>query len=834
MARKPLHSDPQPVKQKPADRGTAEASLGASDTNAGGVKPPSSSDAGDEYLGKTFGKYRITKRLGNGGMAVVYQADDLVMKRPVAVKFLSSMFLHKPAAIERFMREAQVAGRLNHPNIIAIHDVSREERECYIVMELLSPGSAGQHLKQRGPYYWVVATRIIADCCAALKVAHDAGIIHRDIKPDNILFTSAGAVKLTDFGIVKTIEDDPELTASGQLVGTPLYMSPEQSTGSRDVDVRSDIYSLGASYYALLTGRPPFSGGNVLEILVNLRTTAPVDPREYVPEIPEACVKVIKRTLSKKPERRYQSAAELLIELESILDSMPRRQQSIFQMESALPQPRLVGESQVQAQGATLDGANVRPGTLERALDESIPGQYRTVSFSRRNFLLGGALAITGVGAGGYLALRSRLSSVSVQPGSKNPTSPTPQSQPLAARKTPLRVGILHSLSGPLAVSERPLADASMLAVEELNTAGGLLGRPIEAIVLDGKSEVTTDSAFARAANRLLTEDKVAAVFGGFGSGGRKAIKPFFEQHNGLLFYPASYEGLEESPNIIYTGATPNQFVLPALHWFAKQAGIKRIFLVGTDGLRPRAIEALVEEEIRKQSWKLIESYFAVVGDFEYSAVIKRIKKSQPQLILNVLVGDSSVAFLKQLREAEILRKDIPTLSFTIGEAEMAQLSSIDLSGHYIARAHFPLVQAGNESGFVSRFKAKFGAHRVVSETMEAAYCGVHLWAAAVRQAKSESVREVLTALKQKEYEIHGVKVRVDPSNQHTWKSFELGKLGAQNQMEIVPTDHEVLPPIPFPGSRTRAEWNVFLDSLFTRWDHNWANPHKPSHLRGK
>jgi len=373
-----------------------------------------------------------------------------------------------------------------------------------------------------------------------------------------------------------------------------------------------------------------------------------------------------------------------------------------------------------------------------------------------------------------------------------------------------------------------------MLAVEELNTAGGLLGRPIEAIVLDGKSEVTTDSAFARAANRLLTEDKVAAVFGGFGSGGRKAIKPFFEQHNGLLFYPASYEGLEESPNIIYTGATPNQFVLPALHWFAKQAGIQRIFLVGTDGLRPRAIEAMVEEEIRKQHWKLIESYFAVVGDFEYSAVIKRIKKSQPQLILNVLVGDSSVAFLKQLREAEILRKDIPTLSFTIGEAEMAQLSSVDLSGHYLARAHFPLVQAGNESGFVSRFKAKFGAHRVVSETMEAAYCGVHLWAAAVREAKSENVREVLTALKRKEHEIHGVKVRVDPSNHHTWKSFELGKLGAQNQMEIVPTDHEVLPPIPFPGSRTRAEWNVFLDSLFTRWDHNWANPHKPSHQRGK
>jgi len=146
--------------------------------------PPSPSADGnsvDPRIGETFGKYKIIRLLGRGGMGAVYEGEDAALRRKVAVKFLPDELVNKPEVIERFMREAQVAGRLSHPNIIAIHDVSKEARACFIVMELLSPGSAGQHLKQKGPYYWVVATRIIADCCAALKVAHDAGVIHRDL-----------------------------------------------------------------------------------------------------------------------------------------------------------------------------------------------------------------------------------------------------------------------------------------------------------------------------------------------------------------------------------------------------------------------------------------------------------------------------------------------------------------------------------------------------------------------------------------------------------------------------------------------------------------------------
>jgi len=212
MVDKPPGRDRKSKTAHAEGHGTAEASLGGAHTGAGVATPAQSSEPVDEYLGKTFGKYRVTKRLGNGGMAVVYLADDLVMKRQVAVKFLSSMFLHKPAAIERFMREAQVAGRLNHPNIIAIHDVCREEHACYIVMELLSPGSAGQHLKHKGPYYWVVATRIIADCCAALKVAHDAGVIHRDLKPAHLPSRNENG---TDWGKRREKREDDRASTFG-------------------------------------------------------------------------------------------------------------------------------------------------------------------------------------------------------------------------------------------------------------------------------------------------------------------------------------------------------------------------------------------------------------------------------------------------------------------------------------------------------------------------------------------------------------------------------------------------------------------------------------------
>lgn len=865
-------------------------------------------------------------------MATVYEGEDLALKRTVAVKFLAESLLDRPNAVERFTREAQVAGRLSHPNIIAIYDVCKETGACYMVMELVNPESAGQRVRSIGPYYWLIATRIMADCCSALKVAHEAGLIHRDIKPDNILFSPTGAVRLTDFGIVKTLEDDPHLTAAGHVVGTPLYMSPEQSYDSRTVDARSDIYSLGATYFALLTGRPPFQGHSVLEIMSLLRSSPAPDPREFISEIPDPCARIILRALSKDPGARYQTAGELLTEMESILERVPRRQQSIFEMERELPQPRLqkstpgalatsqdgLGQhaswsppalltpagdpKRSAAQGSVvpppepskgpgstppINGPSGSAAPISSPSGSAAPIQAASGSAAQVSSASGTAnpvapqpsrrwlLAVVGLGglALGLLPwLRHRMEVFTAQDPSLQPpvvsgvhsdAGVKPDGNEAAAAKAPqiqpvIKVGILHSLTGPLAISERPLADATQMAIEEVNEQGGVLGRKVEPVLLDGKSEVTSDSAFARAAKRLISEDKVAAVFGGFGSAGRKSITPYFTEADILLFYPASYEGLEESQNIVYTGAVPNQFVIPAVQWLATQSQVKRVFLIGTDGLRPRAIEAIVEEEVKKLHWKLAGSYFALVGEVDFSDVIKKIAKSKPQLILSALVGDSNVTFLKQLHAAKILPNKVPTLSFTLSEIELAQLGDLDLSGHYIARANFPMLatdgaKPANESPasptgteaadgkgatapstpgteFSRRFHKRYGEHRVVSDTMEAAYYGVHLWAQAVRVAGSENTRAVRHVLRQKPYELNDVRLHVDPSNQHTWKTLYVVRIVEENRIKPVYQSPEAIPPIPFPGARTRAEWNVFLDDLYARWGSNWANPLKPSH----
>jgi urea transport system substrate-binding protein len=766
--------------------------------------------------------------LGKGGMGVVYEGVDAGLKRNVAIKFLPEEVLKKTDVIDRFMREAQVTARLSHPNIIAIFDVSKDDRGCYMVMELLSPASAGSHLKKKGPYPWPVATRIIADCCAALKVAHDAGIVHRDIKPDNILFSQSGVVKLVDFGLVKLMEDDLHLTQSGMLCGTPMYMSPEQAS-SKSMDRRSDLYSLGATYYALLTGRAPFTGDGVPQILLaHLKDPTP-DPRELVSDIPQECVQVLMKAMEKDREVRYQDAAEMSADLEIILTGIPNRNASIFTMVEGsasagpisgpvLRSGQLGGGSLRSQTGARLSGVGSTTRVEVGAADAARQG--------RRGFFALAGLGLLALAGGGAYFVRKEL-----RDGHKAPVGDQAQGTGSVVKQAgpPIKVGVLHSLSGPLAVSERPLSDASLLAIEEVNARGGVLGRQLEPVVLDGKSEVTADSAFTHAAARLLEKEKVAVVFGGYGSSGRKFILPYFEKSDQLLFYPAPYEGLEESQNVIYTGSTPNQLGAPAVHYCVEVLKRKSFYLIGTDGLRAHAFNAIIEDIIQAQGGKVVGSHYALVGEAQFAPVVKKIKKSRPDVILNMLVGDSLVSFFKALLDEDIAAATLPVVSFTMGENELLQLGDLSLGGNYVARTRFQAAPgAAADDTFTSRFKRKYGAHRAVSDVMESAYYGVLLWAAAVEKAGSEDVNLVRQALKSQEYVLGGVRIHIDPSTQHAWKVFQIGKISADNTVQVELTTKEPLPPIPYPPPRTRAEWDAFRQELYEKWGKNWANPQKP------
>src|SRR5579872_1324378 len=259
-----------------------------------------------------LGSYRLIDRLGAGGMGEVWRAEDTRLLRPVAIKILSERIANDPEWKARFLREARTIAQLNHPNIATIYSIEQEADKLFIAMELVEGESLAAVLSH-GVLEPVEAVRIIRQVAEALAEAHDKGVVHRDVKPDNII-VGKRHVKVLDFGIAKQITsttDAPTLTQAGLIVGTPFYMSPEQALG-RQVDARSDLFSLGVVLYEALAGKRPFEGESVTETMMNIIMQEPPDLAAVTVVIPEALVEVVRRSLQKKPERRFGSAGEMV------------------------------------------------------------------------------------------------------------------------------------------------------------------------------------------------------------------------------------------------------------------------------------------------------------------------------------------------------------------------------------------------------------------------------------------------------------------------------------------------------------------------------------------
>ena len=254
--------------------------------------------------GTRFGDYEILAELGAGGMGRVYRARDLTLERIVALKTLTPQFGSDSGFVQRFLKEARAAARLNHPNIVQIYDFGQDGETYYLAMEYVDGHSLGAYLK-RGHFSERDAILVIRHACRALAVAHVEGLVHRDIKPDNLMLTSKGEVKLVDLGIAKRVDEDQSLTQTGQAVGTPHYISPEQIRGSKDVDARADIYSLGATLYHLVTGHTPFKGTSGA-LVMSMHLVQPLaDPRSYVPGLSDGLCRVIRKMMAKDRDERY-------------------------------------------------------------------------------------------------------------------------------------------------------------------------------------------------------------------------------------------------------------------------------------------------------------------------------------------------------------------------------------------------------------------------------------------------------------------------------------------------------------------------------------------------
>ncbi|MGB3263743.1 MAG: urea ABC transporter substrate-binding protein [Microcoleus sp.] len=370
-------------------------------------------------------------------------------------------------------------------------------------------------------------------------------------------------------------------------------------------------------------------------------------------------------------------------------------------------------------------------------------------------------------------------------------------SNPLKAAgpiREPIEIGILHSLTGTMSIGEISVKDATLLAVEEINAAGGVLGRPLEAVIEDGASDLQT---FAQKAKQLLQEARVAVVFGCWTSASRKAVLPAFEQYGGLLFYPVQYEGLEQCPNVFYTGAAPNQQIVPGVNYLLAQ-GKRKIFLLGSDYIFPRTANTIVKAQLAALGGELAGEVYLPLGSMEVEEAIAHILAVKPDAILNTLNGDSNVAFFQKLAEAGLKPEDLPVMSASIAEEEVRAIGPSNIAGHLVVWNYFQTVDTPENRKFVKAYKARYGQNRVTDDPIEAAYFGVYLWKQAVEKAGSTDAVKVRAAAKNMEFAAPSGKVKIDAQTQHTWKTVRIGKVRLDGQIEEIWNSGAPVRPDPF------------------------------------
>lgn len=336
-----------------------------------------------------------------------------------------------------------------------------------------------------------------------------------------------------------------------------------------------------------------------------------------------------------------------------------------------------------------------------------------------------------------------------------------------------VKIGLLNSLSGTMAISEKTVHDALILAAEQINASGGVLGKQLQVISEDGASEPTI---FAEKANKLISSDCVAAVFGGWTSASRKAMLPVFEGTNSLLFYPVQYEGLEASPNIFYTGATTNQQIVPALDYL-KQKGIKSLFLVGSDYVFPRTANKEIKAYAQANGIEIKGEEYAPLGHTDFATIVNKVRAAAPGAVFNTLNGDSNVAFFKEYRNAGLTPATTPVVSVSIAEEEVGGIGVDNIVGQLTAWNYYQTIDTPRNKAFVQAFKAKYGQNRVTSDPMEAAYTSLFLWKAMVEKAKSFSTDDVRKAAGGVSYDAPEGTVTVNGENHHIAKTALIGKV---------------------------------------------------------
>ena len=382
-------------------------------------------------------------------------------------------------------------------------------------------------------------------------------------------------------------------------------------------------------------------------------------------------------------------------------------------------------------------------------------------------------------------------------PSAEAPAAAAAATEAPAAESDTIKVGILHSLSGTMSISEVSVRDATLLAINEINAAGGINGKMLEAVVEDGASDWPT---FAEKARKLIQQDEVVVVFGCWTSASRKAVLPVFEELNSLLFYPVQYEGLESSPNIFYTGAEPTQQIIPGVDFLIKELGAENIYLLGSDYVFPRTANMIIKAQLEDAGIALAGEEYVPLGGTEFSTIISKIQEAAPDAIFSTLNGDSNVAFFKQFKDAGFTPESLPVMSVSVAEEEIRGIGVDNIMGHYTAWNYYQTTDTPENTKFVADYKAAYGADRVTDDPIEAGYFGVYLWKAMVEKAGSTDVEAVRAAAQTGEIQFQAPEglVKIEPENQHTWKIVRIGQINAEGLIDEVWSSGEAVKPDPF------------------------------------
>jgi eukaryotic-like serine/threonine-protein kinase len=576
-------SEPPPSQQ--AQRSDLSETVSVPQSTATDTPQPGASAGGEAWVGKTLGKYQVTSVLGRGAMGVVLKARDSLIERDVAIKVLADHLAADATARGRFLAEAKSAGKINHANVVAIYEICPQETATYLVLEYVPGGSLEDRLTNQNALPVLEATQALIDACKGVGAAHTAGLIHRDIKPANFMRAVDGSIKVADFGLAKSAGGDSrEFTQTGMVVGTPFYMSPEQCE-AKPIDPRSDIYSLGATYYSLLTGKSPYCDSDSVPQLMYAHCHGPVpDPRSIDPTIPEACSRIIARAMAKAPGDRYQTTAEMQTDLQAVLAALSG------QLHIDLPSD----SGTVAARTATHAGA---------------PTSSQAAYKPRRRLLIPAAfIIIIGGAVAAWLAWGGKPPSGDGAGGISQPTMPAGIHALTATAPGVTATDITLGMSAPFSGPAKELGRGMQIGIETYlqyvnETAGGIHGRKLKLLALDDGYEPKRCVATMK---EMLNQRPVFAFVGNVGTPTAEAALPLALEHKRVFFGAFTGAGvLRHDP--------PDRYVFNYRASYAEETAAIVQHLLTVRGVRPEEIAVFAQQD----------GY----GDAGFSGVAKALRK---------------------------------------------------------------------------------------------------------------------------------------------------------------------------------------------------------------